>query len=120
MHVESLSAYTLKLFSIIFDSGIVPESWAVGDILPIYKNKGNVNSPENYRPITLLSCLGKVFTSIINSRVYTFAEIEYEIIRPSEAGFRKCLSTIDNLFVLQTLIEISKTCKNIFLRFYRF
>ena len=101
----------LKLFNIIFDSGIVPESWAVGDILPIYKNKGNVTSPENYRPITLLSCLGKVFTSIINSRLYTFAE-KYEIICPNQAGFRKGLSTIDNLFVLQTLIEISKTYKN--------
>ena len=36
-----------KLFNIIFDTGIVPESWTLGDILPIYKNKGNKHSPEN-------------------------------------------------------------------------
>ena len=104
-----LPIYT-KLFNTIFESGIVPESWSVGDILPIYKNKGNINSPENYRPITLLSCLGKVFTSIINTRLYTFAE-KYEIICPNQAGFRKGLSTIDNLFILQSLIEITKSYK---------
>ena len=101
----------IKLFNIVFYSGIVPDSWSGGDILPIYKNKGNVNSPENYRPITLLSCLGKVFTSIINNRLSTFAE-KYETICPNQAGFRKGLSTIDNLFIIQSLIEISKSYKN--------
>ena len=48
---------------------------------------------------------------IINNRLYTFAE-KYEIICPNQARFRKGLSTIDNLFVLQALIEISKTYKN--------
>ena len=105
-----LPIYT-KLLNIVFDTGIVPDSWSVGDILPIYKNKGSVNLPENYRPITLLSCLGKAFTSIINNRLYTFAE-KYEIICPNQAGFRKGLSTVDNLFVLQSLIEISKSFKN--------
>ena len=71
-HIKStinmlLPIYT-QLFNIILDTGIVPESWALGDILPIYTNKGNIKLPENYRPITLFSCLGKVFTSIINSR----------------------------------------------------
>ena len=114
-HIKSTSHLFLpvymKLFNTIFDSGQVPESWAIGDILPIYKNKGNINSPENYRPITLLSCLGKLFTSIINDRLYKFAE-KYEILCPNQAGFRKGLSTIDNLFVLQSLIEISKSYKN--------
>ena len=72
-HIKStinmlLSIYT-QLFNIILDIGIVPVSWALGDILPKYKNKGNIKLPENYRPITLLSCLGKLFTSILNSRL---------------------------------------------------
>ena len=32
----------------------------------IYKNKGNVSEPSSYRPITLVSCLGKTFTAILN------------------------------------------------------
>ncbi|MCG8093283.1 MAG: reverse transcriptase family protein, partial [Candidatus Thiodiazotropha endolucinida] len=99
------------LFNLILDSGIVPESWALGDILPIYKNKGCMNLPENYRPITLLSCLGKLFTSILNKRLYNYVE-KYEIICHNQAGFRKGLSTVDNLFVLHSLFEMSKSCKN--------
>lgn len=64
----------VKLFNIIFDKGIIPESWALGDILPIYRNKGDANLPENYRIITLLSCLGKLFTSVINNRLKAYAE----------------------------------------------
>ena len=37
----------VKLFNLIYDTGLVPESWTVWNILPIYKNKGNINLPEN-------------------------------------------------------------------------
>ena len=43
-----------KLFNIVFESGIVPSSWTEGIICPIYKNKGDVNNPDNYRGITIL------------------------------------------------------------------
>ena len=42
----------VKLFNIIFDTGLVPESWLLGNILPIYKNKGDIQNPGNYRHIT--------------------------------------------------------------------
>jgi hypothetical protein len=48
-----------KLFNIIFDSGFFPEIWSKGVILPLYKNKGDINDPDNYRGITILSCFGK-------------------------------------------------------------
>ena len=37
-------------------------------IIPIYE-KGDIQDPSNYRPITLLSSLGKVFTAVINARI---------------------------------------------------
>ena len=51
-HIKStaeimLPVYT-KLFNLIFDSGVIPESWTVGIIKPIYKNKGDSKLPENY------------------------------------------------------------------------
>ena len=114
-HIKStiqimLPIYT-KLFNIIFDTGIVLESWSLGNILPIYKNKGDNKLPENYRPITLLSCFGKLFTAILNVRLTNYFE-ENEIIDSCQAGFRKGFSTTDNLFILQSLIEIAKTNKN--------
>ena len=108
--IQVMSPIYVKLFNIIFDTGLVPESWAIGNILPIFKNKGNPNLPENYRPITLLSCFGKLFTSILNTRITQFLE-DNGILNSCQAGFRKGFSTSDNLFIIQSLIEISKTNK---------
>lgn len=104
-----IPVYT-KLFNLIFDSGIIPESWTLGVIKPIYKNKGNPKSPENYRPITILSCLGKLFTSIINNRLNTYID-KHNILESCQAGFRKNHATIDNLFVIKSLIDIAKTSR---------
>ena len=108
--IQVMSPIYVKLFNIIFDTGLVPESWAIGNILPIFKNKGNPNLPENYRPITLLSCFGKLFTSILNTRITQFLE-DNGILNSCQAGFRKGFSTSDNLFIIQSLIEISKANK---------
>lgn len=94
-----------KLFNYIFDKGIVPESWSVGVITPIFKNKGSPKEPKNYRGITLMSCLGKVFTGILNNRLSVFAE-EFNLISSSQAGFRKNHSTVDNIFILHSLINL--------------
>ena len=63
----------LKLFNQILSSGIFPKEWAIGELIPIHK-KGDPNNPDNYRGITLMTCMGKLFTSIINNRLQTFAE----------------------------------------------
>ena len=63
------------LFNKIFDSGILPTAWLEGSITPIYKYKGNSSDPANYRPITILSCLGKVFTG--DNRTKNKSEIVY-------------------------------------------
>jgi hypothetical protein len=46
-----------------------------------------------------------VFTAIINNRLTKYAD-EYDLIKNNQAGFRKNHSTIDNLFVLHTLLDI--------------
>ena len=77
-------------------------------IQPIFKNKGSPRDPCNYRPITLISCLGKVFTQILNSRIQKYVD-EKDIINESQSGFRKKRSTADNMFILHNLIEL--VCK---------
>ena len=56
----------LHLFNLVFDTGLLPEPWSIGKIIPIYKQKGQTTDPSNYRPVTLLSCMGKLFTAVIN------------------------------------------------------
>jgi hypothetical protein len=69
-------------------SNFVPDEWLIGIVKPIYKNKGDPISPENYRPITLLSCLSKLFTSILNNRLEAYAT-EVNLINENQTGFRK-------------------------------
>ena len=113
-HIKSTAHIMLpiycKLFNIIFDTGIIPDAWSLDTIKPIYKNKGDPKLPENYRPITILSCLGKLFTSIINNRLKRYAE-EKDLIDNCQAGFRKNHSTTDNIFIINSLIDIVKSSK---------
>ena len=99
-----------KLFNKIFDSGCFPSEWLCGEIIPLYKNKGDATDPKNYRPITLLSCLGKLFPSILNERLNTYSD-EVNLILENQAGFRKDHGTIDHIFTLHTIIEIFKNLK---------
>ena len=54
-----LPFYT-KLFNTVLDTVIIPNLWVEGIIIPLYK-KGDPLNPEIFRPITLLSCMGKLF-----------------------------------------------------------
>ena len=51
---------------LILKSGYIPEDWVIGIIVPIYKNKGSAVDPCNYRGISLLSCMCKLFTSVLS------------------------------------------------------
>ena len=99
----------MKRFKLIFENSIVLESWSIENVLPIYKNKGDSDAPENYRPITLLSCFGKLFTAILNNRINYFEE--NDTINSCQAGFCKGFSTTDNLYILQSLIEFLNQAK---------
>ena len=93
-----------KLFNDILDSGTFPTHWNIGVIKPIYKRKGDKRSPANYRGITLTSCLGKLFTSILQSRLNEFIE-QHNILSPGQFGFPPNSRTTDSLLILQQLLN---------------
>ena len=94
-----------NLFNLILDSGVIPTNWCLGTIMPLYKNKGSVNDPDNYRGINLLSCLSKLFTSALNNRITIFLE-RFDSIGEEQTGFRAGYSTMDHVFVLNSIIDI--------------
>jgi sorting nexin-29 len=89
-----------QLFNVIFDNGIMPSSCLIGMIK---------FDPKNYRPITIVSCLGKLFTAIPNERLNEFSE-SFSGISETQSGFRQGYSTSDNMFTLQSFLEILQ-CK---------
>ena len=99
-----------KLFNIVLNTGILPDAWLIGVIKPIYKNKGNADDPNNYRPITILSCMGKLFTAILNKRLETFIDAN-DLLNENQCGFRRGYSTCDNIFVIYSIIEYLKCRK---------
>ena len=103
---DKMKEIYVGLFNRILNEGQIPESWTIGMIVPIYKNKGEKDDFNSYRGITLLSCLGKLFTSVINSRLNRFAD-ETKLINENQTGFRKNYSTLDHVFLLKNLIDLN-------------
>lgn len=97
-----LAPILLSLFNKCFSISYFPEVWSDGYIVPLHK-KGSINNYENYRGITLLSTLGKLFTRVLNNRLKDWAE-NYNVYIEAQAGFRTHMGTVDNIFVLHGLI----------------
>ena len=93
-------------FNIILSTGLIPEEWCVAIIVPLFK-KGDVRNPDNYRGISLLSCVCKLFTSALNARLTAYAE-EEGLIGEEQAGFRSKYCTSDHIFSLHAIIELYK------------
>ena len=87
------------------------------DSLKPFTKKGSIDDPDNYRGITLLSCIGKLFTASINARLTTYLD-EASIIGEEQAGFREGYSTLDHIFVLHSLVELYfSRCKRLYCAF---
>lgn len=90
-----------KLFNYILEQGETPRQWSESNIILLYK-KGDPKNITNYRPISLLPCMYKLFSSIINQRLNNTLESKQPV---EQAGFRKGYSTIDHIHSLELIIE---------------
>ena len=92
-----------KLFNFIFSCSNAPEIWCKSIISPIHKS-GNKLDPDNYRPISVTSCLSKLFCIILNFRLSDFLK-DNKILSNSQIGFLEETRTVDHVFTLKTLIN---------------
>ena len=90
------------LFNEIYDTGIYPEQWSSGIIIPIYK-KDTREDPSNYRGITLTCAMSKLFTYMLNQRINDWSE-ESGILSQAQFAYKKGYSTTDAIFVLNTTL----------------
>ena len=68
-YIKSSAHLLIPIYFKSFNCILVPGTWLSGNIIPIFKNKGKSSDPKNYRLISILSCLGKLFTSMLNKRL---------------------------------------------------
>ncbi|KAI5717340.1 hypothetical protein M8J77_004178 [Diaphorina citri] len=97
--------YLHCLFNQIMDEEKVPTNWGEVLVQMIYK-KGNAEEPTNYRAIALINTITKIFTSILEKRISTWAE-NSGILDEGQAGFRKKRGCRDNVFNLYAAISIN-------------
>ena len=86
-----------------FSSGIFPDFFKLAKVIPIYK-KGLKLDCSNYRPISLLSNIGKIFEKVMNVKLTTFLN-RFNCFYKYRFGFRNKHSTT------HTLIEITENIR---------
>ncbi len=74
---EQILLLLVRLLQLCFDSNRIPSEWRKAIITPVFKGKGaDKRLPCNYRGISLLSCMYKAYSSVLNNRVERFFEAE--------------------------------------------
>ena len=95
---EVLSPHLVKLFNSSLSKSYFPDNWKVANVVPIYK-KGDKTSVTNYRPISLLSCIGKTFQKCVFKHMYNFL-LQHKIITSLQSGFTPGDSSVYQLIDL--------------------
>ena len=65
-----------KLFNTAYSTGRMPEEWGKAEICPIYKQKGDYLKCENYRGISLMCHVAKLYESVLETRLRRATEDE--------------------------------------------
>ena len=84
--------------------GGVPKEVLHARVVPIFK-KGDIDDPSNYRPISLLNSIYKLFTALIRARIQSAVEFK---VSPTQFGFRPRRSTAHAAFIIRRLQDWSE------------
>ena len=91
----SLARQLATLFNNSLHSSIFPSSWKLANIIPVFK-KGDKSETSNYRPISLLSCIGKVFERCVFKYLHNYI-ITNILITSYQSGFTPKDSAVNQL-----------------------
>ncbi|KAK3547027.1 hypothetical protein QTP86_008826, partial [Hemibagrus guttatus] len=97
---EAAVEFLASLFNRVLESERMPEEWRRSVLVPIFKNKGDVQSFSNYRGIKLMSHTMKLWERVVEARLRKVVEICEQ-----QYGFMPRKSTTDAIFALRILME---------------
>ena len=100
------------IFENILVTSLYPDSWKLANVAPIFK-KGDKQSTNNYRPISLLPICGKMFEKIICNILYSYLNAN-NLITKNQSGFRPGDSTTNQLlFLVDEIHQAFKDTKSL-------
>ena len=85
------------------ESCFTPDCWKVSLVVPVFKNVGERSTAKNYRPVSCLSVVSKVFEKLVNNRIVDHLE-KCGLFSDFQYGFRSSRSTADLLTVVSDRI----------------
>ena len=92
-----------ELFNKCLKESCFPDCWKVSSVVPVFNNAGERSTAKNYRPVSLLSVVSKVFEKLVNNRIVDHVE-KYGLFSDFQYGCRSCQSTADLLTVVSDRI----------------
>lgn len=102
-NIEILATPLTIIINKMLTTGACPKVFKTAVIKPLYKN-GDKDIPENYRPISLISNLAKIFEKVVKARLTKFFS-KYNIISHSQYGFQEGRSTQDAMVQLISEVQ---------------
>lgn len=98
----------INIFNASLSSGYFPDAFKISKIIFIPKAGKDQSQIINYRPISLLEIIGKLFEKIINKRLQAFLETR-NLINPRQHGFRKNRGTHTALAIITEILSKAKS-----------
>ena len=94
--------WLVRLFNKCFMLSIVPVDWVIACMVPLYKGKGDMYKCSNFRGISLLSVVGKVYGRVLINRIRDKTE---NVIAEVQGGFRRGRGCTDQIFTVRQICE---------------
>lgn len=104
---DSAVRFLVKVFNFCIKFSVFPRPFKIAKVISIHKKGKDPKSPTSYRPISLLSSIGKVFERIIFHRLQSFVE-ENDLIHDCQYGFRAQHSTTHQVKRVVKMIRQNK------------
>ena len=99
-----------NLFNKCIKTASIPNDWKTAIVTPLFKNKGDKTDPNNYRGISIISPLAKVFEKILASQIKVHLKLN-NILFDGQHGFRENHSCESALHELISVLNKSKDNK---------
>ena len=95
--------FIMPVVKAFWEEEVPPKQWNQGIITSIWKGKGDRESLDNHRGITVSSSIGTIVEEIINKRLLKTVRFTQ-----AQAGGKKGASPADNSFIVRNIMQIAK------------
>lgn len=110
---DLLSESLTCLFNRSLATATFPADWKCATVLPVFKNKGDPEDVNNYRPISLLPCVARIFEHQLATS-FTKYLVDSVVVSPSQFAYMPQKSTNDQLLLLTHKIALYEDSKRRF------